>query len=279
MIKLFLYSIAALVIALVVTLFLARDPGYLLISFGQYTFETSLFALLVTLVILLLLWRLLMLFLAWINPLNLVSYGRSWSENRQHRKELRENATESINEALLVRELDALGAAGTGETTTLAELRRFWKKRVKNFADDPDVISAYIDALVRVGALQEAISVLENALDRQWHDVLIRRYSLLSLQADDAMASKQLQRAEAWLQSRAKDGGLLLALGRLSLRSQLWGKAKDYLERSLRTEPDAEVFAELARLLLSLKEPERNAQYLRLQTKSVSAALPHFPQP
>ncbi|MGB4248720.1 MAG: heme biosynthesis protein HemY, partial [Pseudohongiellaceae bacterium] len=61
--------------------------------------------------------------------------------------------------------------------------------------------------------------------------------------------------------------------------AQLWGKAKDYLERSLRTKPDPEVFAELARLLLSLKEPERDAQYLRQQTRSVGAALPKFPQP
>ncbi|MDP1930624.1 MAG: heme biosynthesis HemY N-terminal domain-containing protein [Gammaproteobacteria bacterium] len=279
MIKLFLYSIAALVIALVVTLFLARDPGYLLISFGHYTFETSLFALFVALVILLLLWRLLVLFLAWINPLNLISVGRSWSENRQHRKELHESVAESINEALLVRELEALGVADNGKTATLAELRKFWKKRVKDFADDPDVIGAYVDALVRANASQEAIAVLENALDRHWHDTLIRRYSLLSLQVDDELAAKQLQHAETWLQSRVKDGGLLLALGRLSLRSHLWGKAKDYLERSLRIEPDAEVFAELARLLLNLKEPERNAQYLRLQTKSMSTALPHFPQP
>ncbi len=279
MIKLFLYSIAALVIALFVTLFLARDPGYLLISFGQYTFETSLFALLIALLILLLLWRLLMLFLAWINPLNLVSYGRSWSEDRQHRKELRASAAESINEALLIRELEELSAAGEGETASLAQLRKFWKKRVKNFADDPDVIAAYVDALVRADAAQEALAVLEHALDKHWHDALIRRYSLLSLQVDDPTAAKQLQRAETWLQSRAKDTGLLLALGRLSLRSQLWGKAKEYFERALRTEPNVEVFAELARLLLSLQEPERNAQYLRLQTKSVSIALPHFPQP
>lgn len=279
MIRLFLYSLAALIVALVVTLFLARDPGYLLISFGQYTFETSLFALLVALVILLLVWRLLMLFLAWINPMNLLSWGRSWSANRQMKKELRESAVESVDEALLIRELNALGAEGTGETVALSELRKFWKKRARNFAGDPDVIGAYVDALARAGEFSEATSTLESALDKFWNGALVRRYSLLSLRVEDAAAVKQLQRAEVWLQEKHKDGELLLALGRLSLRNQLWGKAKDYLERSLRAEPNAEVFAELARLLLSLKEQERNAEYLRMQTKTVSGALPNFPQP
>ena len=49
MIKLFIYSLIAIVLALVVTLYLGfpGDPGYLLFAFGTYTFETSLFALLV----------------------------------------------------------------------------------------------------------------------------------------------------------------------------------------------------------------------------------------
>lgn len=279
MIRLFLYSIAALVVALVVTLYLARDPGYLLISFGQYTFETSLFALLVALVILLLLWRLLILLLAWINPMNLVSWGRSWFASRQVQKELRESAVESVDEALLIKELNALDKTESGTRVTLQELRKFWKKRAKRFADDPDVIAAYVDALARAGEHSEAVSLLESSLDKFWNDALIRRYSLLSLHVEDAAAARQLQRAETWLQERHKDGVLLLALGRLSLRNQLWGKAKDYLERSLRAVPDAEVFAELARLLLSLKEQERTAEYLRMQTKTVSAVLPNLPQP
>src|SRR5690606_30571788 len=37
-------------------------------------------------------------------------------------------------------------------------------------------------------------------------------------------------------------------LGRLSLRNQLWGKAKLYLEQSLAISPSAEGYAELGRL-------------------------------
>jgi len=53
MIRLFLFSLLAITTGLLVTLALARDPGYLLLSWGNATFETSLFALFVAMVLLL----------------------------------------------------------------------------------------------------------------------------------------------------------------------------------------------------------------------------------
>src|SRR5690606_25726233 len=134
-------------------------------------------------------------------------------------------------------------------------------------------------ALTRLEAYGEATSAVESALAVHWEDALVRRYSLISLQTDDALASKQLQKAEGWHQERQRNAELLLALGRLSLRNQLWGKARDYFEHSMRVHPDPEVFAELARLLQNLREPDRNPHYLQLQTRAVDKVLPAFPQP
>ena len=61
MIKFFIYTIFVIVIGLLTTLFLAREPGYLLVSFADITFETSLFALFVATIALLFLLRLLIL--------------------------------------------------------------------------------------------------------------------------------------------------------------------------------------------------------------------------
>ena len=88
-----------------------------------------------------------------------------------------------------------------------------------------------------------------------------------------------MQHAEAWLDAHSSDAELLLTLGRLSLRNELWGKAREYFERSLRQSNGQEAFAELARLLLSLKEQEKSGEYLRMQTKLVSKSLADFPQP
>ena len=65
MIRLFVFSLLAIVVALWFTLYLGfpGDPGYMLIAFGSYTFETSLFALLVAVIVLYLLARLLLLLL------------------------------------------------------------------------------------------------------------------------------------------------------------------------------------------------------------------------
>ncbi|MFN3164825.1 MAG: heme biosynthesis HemY N-terminal domain-containing protein [Pseudohongiellaceae bacterium] len=76
--RLFIFSLLAIVVALWVTLYLGfpEDPGYLLIAFGDYTFETSLFALLVAVAILYLVVRLLALALRIVNPAGWFRAGR-----------------------------------------------------------------------------------------------------------------------------------------------------------------------------------------------------------
>lgn len=279
MVRLFLYTLLAIVTGLVVTLLLASDPGYLLISFRHYTFETSLFALFVALLVLVLLLRLLFMILDWINPMHLLSFGRSWSLQRRLRKEAEAAAPANLAERQLIVEMQALRSVPAAEAIKLTELHKFWKKRARNFVDDIDVVTEYLNVLEHIGAAAEAVSIVEGSLERQWNDVLVRRYALLSLPLDSSSAAKQLQRAEFWLVTRPQDAVLLLTLGRLSLRNQLWGKARDYFERSLTLAPDAEVFAELARLLQNLREPERNPHYLRPHTSTMGAGMRKFPQP
>jgi HemY protein len=78
MVRLFLLSLLAILGGLL----LARDPGYILITYANYTFETSLFALLVALLVILLLLRLLSVLLSWLNPMNLVRKFRRQPEQR-----------------------------------------------------------------------------------------------------------------------------------------------------------------------------------------------------
>jgi len=48
-----------------------------------------------------------------------------------------------------------------------------------------------------------------------------------------------------------------LSLGRLCLRSQLWGKARAYLEASVGNDGPVAAYRELARLLEHMGEPEK----------------------
>ena len=69
MIRLFFLCLIITVLGLWLTLFLGfyEDPGYILIAFGSYTFETSLFALLISLVVVYLVLRILKLTVNWID--------------------------------------------------------------------------------------------------------------------------------------------------------------------------------------------------------------------
>jgi uncharacterized protein HemY len=276
MIRFFLYSLLAVVLGLLVTVALARDPGYLLLSWGNVTFETSLFALFVALILLLLALRVLYLLSGWLNPLRWLRSGRQRSAARAARRALNARHDSMEEQAELIHRLESL-AAESG--TTPAAVRRFWKRHTRGLAPDDDLVSAAAHAYLQLGAPAEAVDLLEATLKSRWSDVLVRRYSLLSLKQDDASAVQQLQQAERWLSQRPEDAVLLLATARLALRASLWGKARDYLERCVRLNGDAEAYAELARLLQNLREDERDPRLLQAATRAVSAALPPFPQP
>ena len=68
---------------------------------------------------------------------------------------------------------------------------------------------------------------------------------------------------------------LLLTLGRLSLRNELWGKALEYFNVSASLLPSTEVYAEINRLSLKLN---KNDQAL-LNDLIASLALPELPLP
>ncbi|MNF66367.1 putative protoheme IX biogenesis protein [compost metagenome] len=148
--------------------------------------------------------------------------------------------------------------------TELAELeRRAWGENLSLAASregdqrqEPQLVLAYAEQLRQLGAESEAEEVLRTALKRQYESHLARLYGLVR----GTDLARQLQTAEGWLKQHGDDPGLLLTLGRLSLQNRLWGKARDYLESSLRLQRNPEACAELARLLAGLGDTERSNQ-------------------
>ncbi|MGB9088469.1 MAG: heme biosynthesis protein HemY, partial [Pseudomonas farsensis] len=149
-------------------------------------------------------------------------------------------------------------AATRGEDQQAARqaLERAWQQLTNAQRQEPQLVLAYAEQLRQVGAQGEAEQVLRAALKRSYESHLARLYGLV--RGDDPV--RQLQTAEGWLKDHPQDPSLLLTLGRLSLQNRLWGKARDYLESSLRMQRNPETCAELARLLASLGETERSNQ-------------------
>jgi HemY protein len=166
--------------------------------------------------------------------------------------------------ALPEAELDAAqrraGLARLAQLTGPAASGQFeavWNLLPKTLQHDPELIAAAASARSAQGHPQEAEQLLSDALKRAWDDRLVDCYGVV-----DADLAGQLNTAEGWLKDRPDNAALLLALGRLAGRSEQWDKAREYLEASLRSNPDGGVYAELGHLCVRLGDAQRGAEYL-----------------
>lgn len=154
-------------------------------------------------------------------------------------------------------------------------LRTAWEAMPARARQRPALVAAYASALARSGASDEAATQLGAALKRDWDPELIRGYGLVPA----ADPKRQLALAESLLGKHPREPELLLALGRIALRNQLWGKARDYLESSLKLAARADTCAELARLCEHLGETERSHALLARAVGASVGELPALPMP
>lgn len=122
----------------------------------------------------------------------------------------------------------ALQAAADG-----ADINTLWSQLPKTQRRVNAVIDAYARRAAAFGLTLPAMDEVESALRREWSPSLVETYGTLA--GDDIEA--RLRRAEAWLDAHPNDAHLLLTLGRMCVRLKLWGKAKQYLQRSLALAP------------------------------------------
>ena len=139
----------------------------------------------------------------------------------------------------------------------LTHLQDTWRRIGKTSRHNNTILSAYIFGLMRHHMGNEAETLINEALSREWDTDLARLYGLL----EDADVSRQIRYAEEWLTHRRHDPVLLLTLGRLCLRNKLWAQARQYLEASLSLEQSTETCTELARLYEQQGETDKALQY------------------
>jgi HemY protein len=134
-----------------------------------------------------------------------------------------------------------------------------WGGIPKKVRKEGELIADYARRLMDRERGELAEPLLRESLQQQWDEQLVELYG--RVEGEDN--AKQLSAAETWLKKRPENPALLLALGRLSLRGQLWGKARSYLEASIGAIPSAEAYRELAQLLERLGEKEAAMEYYR----------------
>jgi HemY protein len=149
-----------------------------------------------------------------------------------------------------------------------------WNALDKELRADPPVVAAYVRALLKGNAADEAEATLSKALKQEWNDDLVALYGRLPRDAAD----RRRATAEGWLKTRPNDATLLLALGRIAAASGDWANAREYFEASLKQQRSAEVYGELGRLCLAMGERPRAAELLA-QSVELAGTLPELPVP
>jgi len=156
-------------------------------------------------------------------------------------------------------------------------LEEIWRDLAKDLRASPPLIALRARALDRLGRGDEAERELRAALKKTWHRDLVVAYG----EVHGPDGAKQLKQAESWLKTYPEDPALLLTAARLCIQSELWGKARSYLESGLALAPAPEAYALYGKLLAQLGEGERAALAFRsgLALASPTAAETLEPNP
>lgn len=161
----------------------------------------------------------------------------------------------------------------------LDSLRMAWHDLPKALRNNEALTALYLQKLLAFGEDLEASALLGRQLKSAWNDNLVGMFGYVN----STQPQQQLLLLEGYLRDRPHNPVLLLTLGRLSLRNQLWGKGREYFEHALRASQSplltAEINAELGRLLENLGEHERSLACYQRAMGLLDHKLPELPLP
>jgi len=191
---------------------------------------------------------------------------------KKHRL-LNADEAEKLESEVYGRALQQAGDSSRG--ATLDSLCANWHALPAAVRENAAMIRRFAGLLVEMGGHALAEKTILRSLKHRWDPELVRIYGYL--QSDNVR--RQLYQAESWLAAHPEDPQLLLCLGRLAARDMLWGKSRDYFEKSYRLQRSPEICAELGRLLSALGEAGVAAAYFREGLLLRENHLPTLPRP
>jgi len=145
------------------------------------------------------------------------------------------------------------------QTLDAAALLRVWKNIPDELKKLSKVANIAARQLIQLGDCKTAYQILSHSLNTQWDDELIKLYGdCLSGNVVDL-----IEQAESWLPQHSNDAGLLLALGKLCLHQDLWGKAQNYLDASISVAPGRTAYILLGQLAEKLQQPKQASDYFQ----------------
>ena len=173
-----------------------------------------------------------------------------------------------------------------GKIRTLAEGNNFqnspdaknglsaaWRKVPRKLSGNEELVLFYANILLRLGEGLESMRVIEKSISKKWSNRLGRFYG----EHDFNRNSQQLITAEKWLKKSRNNEILFLTLARISLRNELWEKARGYYDSSLGVSPSPEAYLELSILQRKLGDERASTENLTQYRKLIATDLSDLP--
>lgn len=170
--------------------------------------------------------------------------------------EKREALPEPAIRGLRVRSCRALFAARSGDASGLRELWNSLKPQERAL---PEAVESAAMAFAGAGDHAQAARLIESALELELSPILLRVYAGLS----GVPARERIQRAEQWRARHGDDPDLFLALGQLCMAERIWGKAEEYLGRSIAARPSRAAHLAMAELGEATERADLVARHYR----------------
>ncbi len=135
-----------------------------------------------------------------------------------------------------------------------------WNLLPRKFKKDPALLLVFVRGLDFYGKSREAEIYLRKSIKNNWNDTLIASYGQIN--TDDP--HRQLAFAESWLIIHPHNHHLLMTLGRLSEKNQIYGKARSYYQEALNLHPCLDYYFTLIKFAEKIND-EQMAKYIYSQ--------------
>lgn len=179
-----------------------------------------------------------------------------WQEMQSVLPDLRKRHVLERNEVAALDQEAAVGqlqmALAKQDWQKMAEV---WEKSSSKARQTEAMLVPYVNGLIQQDQEEQAIAQIEQFMRNNWSDKLVYIYGVLT--QGDLLA--RLATAEKWLKATPDNARLLLTVGRLAKANQLWTKAEEYLQQSIRLDAKGETYQVLAEVQLALDKNEAAA--------------------
>ncbi|MFK5915265.1 MAG: heme biosynthesis protein HemY [Woeseiaceae bacterium] len=183
----------------------------------------------------------------------------SWDDLKSLLPKLNKHHVLPAEELLTLEKLTVIELIKNIRQDNKEPLFSLWKGISKDLKKDSSIVEAYCKKLISIDEHDNAEDILKTILRKQWHNNLVELYGMVK----SNQLEKQLTFAESLSKNHDNNPTLLLTLGRICMYSDLWGKARAYLEASIGNKEDSETYKELGLLMEYLNEPKLAAEYFK----------------